>query len=380
MNNTDITRRALRALPTMVTTLRTYVEIDSPTGDAAALGAFTRRLAVDFARIGAEVEVVPEPTGDHLMIRFAGTAGRENDAPLVFLAHSDTVWGRDTRTSMPWREEGDTAFGPGVFDMKGGIVAAHAALEIVQDTEAAHRPVVVVVTADEEIGSPTSRGLVERNATGAHGVFGLEPAHPDGALKTSRMGSTRVRLRVIGREAHAALDAADGVSAIDELVDQLLVVRRILDDHPEVLCNVGTVSGGGKTNVVAGSAHADIGLRFADTETENRVLDQLRSLTAGRDGATVDVALLSSRPAWPADARHDALRDAVAAAAAFVGQDITGRPASGAADTNISGSMGIPSIDGFGPLGSGAHAVHEQVHLPSLADRAALLAAIITRL
>ena len=378
MTVSDFVARAHDEQPHLADVLRSYVELESPTGDAIALGAMTSRLADDFGALDAVVTVHKHPTGDQLVCRWRGTDGLEKASPLVFLAHSDTVWPVGTLASMPWRAEDDTVWGPGVFDMKGGIVAFQGALGLVAGHS--HRPINLVITADEEIGSPTSRELVADIARAAHAVIGLEPAHPDGALKTSRWGSTRVRISVTGREAHAALDAAAGVSAIDELVDRLTELRAILDNYPSVLCNVGTISGGSRTNVVPAFATADVGLRFVDASTEDEVLRWLGTLTADRVGATVHVEVLSNRPAWPADAVHDALCDAVGRAAASVGQTILGRPATGAADTNISGALGTPSIDGLGPVGSGAHASHEQIRLSSLFERAALLASIITRL
>ena len=378
MTISDFAARAYDEQTRLADVLRSYVELESPTGDAAALGAMTRRLAADFEALGAMVTVHKHPTGNQLVCRWPGTDGHESASPLVFLAHSDTVWPVGTLDSMPWRTEDDTVWGPGVFDMKGGIVALQGALDLVSGHS--HRPITLVITADEEIGSPSSRELVADIARDAYAVIGLEPAHPDGALKTSRWGSTRVRIAVTGREAHSALDAALGVSAIDELVDRLRELREILTSYPSVLCNVGTISGGGRTNVVPAFATADIGLRFVDASTEGEVLRRLGTLRPDRVGATVSVEVLSSRPAWPASKVHDALCDAVGQAAASVGQTTIGRAATGAADTNISGALGTPSIDGLGPVGGGAHASHEQIRLSSVFERAALLAAIITRL
>jgi len=240
------------------------------------------------------------------------------------------------------------------------------------------RPVRLVVVADEEVGSPTARPLVEEHVAGAVAVLGLESPHPGGALKSARLGSTRVRIEVRGRSAHAALDPESGVSAVDELVDQLFAVREIMAAEPTVLCNVGTVGGGGRTNVVPDRASADIGLRFTDTATQDRVLAALGGLTAVREGAEVVVRTLTSRPAW-SDADDDLLAR-VAAAGAAVGQEVTGRPAAGGADTNTAGAAGIPTLDGFGPLGGGAHAADERIEIASLAERAALLAAVLTAL
>jgi glutamate carboxypeptidase len=265
-----------------------------------------------------------------------------------------------------------------VFDMKGGLVVLETALARVAEVE--HRPVRVIVVADEEIGSPSARELVTKESAGVFAAFGLEPPHPNGDLKTSRWGSTRVRIEVTGREAHAALDPESGVSAIDELVDQLILVRALVSRYDSVLCNVGTITGGGRTNVVPGSAAADIGFRFVDPQTEREVLDAVTGLEAVRAGAELSVRVMSSRPAWEPSPGTDELLQKVVAAAKSVGQEIGGTAASGAADSNLTGWLGVPTLDGLGPVGKGAHAVHEQIIAATLAERADLVAAIITSL
>ena len=314
-------------------------------------------------------------TGDHLVARWG-----EGDEPhVLLLGHHDTVWPSGTLESMPVVREDGVLRGPGVYDMKGGLVAVELAFAAMQRCGVAPaRPVRLVVVADEEVGSPTARPLVEANMRGAAAVLGLESPHPGGALKTARLGSTRVRIDVTGRAAHAALDPESGVSAVDELMDQLFAVREIMAAEPTVLCNVGTVGGGGRTNVVPDRASADIGLRFTDTATQDRVLAALGRLTAVREGAEVVVRTLTSRPAW--SGADDDLLARVAAAGAAVGQEVTGRPAAGGADTNTAGAAGIPTLDGFGPLGGGAHAADERIEIASLAERAALLAAVLTAL
>jgi glutamate carboxypeptidase len=356
--------------------LADYARQETPTGDAAALNALADVLAARHRELGGQVERVESATGDHLVSRWGGDDGPH----VLLLGHHDTVWPVGQLRTMPFVDAGDVIRGPGVFDMKGGLVVAEMALEVLQRHGAApSRPVRLVVAADEEVGSPTARAVVEAQMTGAVAALGLESPHPDGGLKTSRLGSTRVRIEVRGREAHAALDAASGVSAVDELVDQLLAVREIVGAEPEVLCNVGTIQGGGRTNVVAAHARADIGLRFVDGDTERRVLDRLGQLAAVRAGAAVEVRTLTSRPAWRPGG-SEGLLAAVAQAAAAVGQQVSGAAAAGAADTNITGAAGVPTLDGFGPLGQGAHAVHEQIRVGSLAERAALLASVLTRI
>ncbi|NIK58121.1 M20/M25/M40 family metallo-hydrolase [Kribbella shirazensis] len=362
----------------MIERLREYVGAETPTGDAAALNAFADRLTTRYAELGGAVRRIPAPTGDHLVADFPGRGPQASAAPLLFLTHHDTVWPiGQLRDVMPWREADGIIHGPGVFDMKGGLVVLESALEEVADRD--HRPLRVVVVADEEIGSPSARALVTAEAAGVYAAFGFEPPHPNGDLKTSRWGSTRVRIEVTGREAHAALDPGNGVSAIDELVDQLVAVRRVVAGHDHVLCNVGTITGGGRTNVVPGSAAAEIGFRFVDPSTEESVLAAVAALEPVRD-AQLKVRVLSNRPAWQPSAASDELLAKVVAAGRSVGQEIGGAAASGAADTNLTGWLGIPTLDGLGPVGKGAHAVHEQVVAATLTERADLVAAIVTSL
>ena len=359
----------------MIERLREYAEHETPTGAVDALNAFADRLVRRYGELGGTARRVPAPTGDHVVADFPGRGPRANDAPLLFLAHHDTVWPIGQLERMPWREEDGVLHGPGVFDMKGGLVVLETALEQVADDD--RRPVRAIVTADEEVGSPSARELVTAESAGVVAALGLEPPHPNGDLKTSRRGSTRVRIEVTGREAHAALDASSGVSAIDELVDQLIAVRALVSQYENVLCNVGTITGGGRTNVVAGKAAAELGLRFVDPETERAVLDAVAGLRPVRPRAALDVRVISSRPAWQPSATVDELLAKVAEAGRSVGQDVGGAAASGAADTNLTGWLGVPTLDGLGPLGKGAHAVHEQVIAATLPERAALVAAII---
>jgi glutamate carboxypeptidase len=358
-----------------VARLVAYARHETPTGDGAALNALADVLQQRYRELGARTERVVQDTGDHLVARWG-----DGDAPhVLLLGHHDTVWPRGQLDAMPVVADGGVLRGPGVYDMKGGLVVVELAMMVMQRCGVRPaRPVRLVVVADEEVGSPTARAVVEAEMAGAVAVLGLESPHPGGALKSARLGSTRVRIEVTGRAAHAALDPASGVSAVDELVDQLFAVREIMSAEPTVLCNVGTVGGGGRTNVVPERAAADIGLRFADTGTQERVLAALGGLTAVRPGAEVVVRTLTSRPAWSDP--DDALLARVAAAGEAVGQHITGRPAAGAADTNTTGAAGIPTLDGFGPLGAGAHAPDERIEIASLPARAALLAGVLAAL
>lgn len=365
----------------MLARLREYVEHETPTGDPDALNAFADRLVARYTELGATAERVPSATGDHVVANLPGRGPRAAEAPLLFLAHHDTVWPLGQLDGpMPWREQDGVVHGPGVFDMKGGLVVLETALELVAELGLDHRPVRIVVVADEEVGSPTARELVTAQAAGVIAACGLESPHPNGDLKTARRGSSRVRIEVTGREAHAALDPGAGVSAIDELVDQLTAVRELVASYDDVLCNVGTIAGGGRTNVVPGAASADLGFRFVDPGTERDVLAAVGALEPVRPGAELRIDVLSNRPAWQPSDEGAALLAAVVEAALSVGLEIGGAAAAGAADTNLTGWLGVPSLDGFGPLGKGAHATHEQIVTATLPARAALLTAVITTL
>ncbi|WP_258566823.1 M20/M25/M40 family metallo-hydrolase [Microbacterium sp. Se5.02b] len=320
----------------------------------------------------------PTAAGVDLVIDVPGTG-----APVLLIGHTDTVWPLGTlEGDVPWSVDGDVVRGPGAYDMKAGIVVMLEALRALQPLPLDRRRAVrVVLVADEEIGSPESGPLLAERAHGAAAAIGFESPHPDGALKVGRRGSARVRLTVTGRAAHAALDPEHGISAVDELVDQLLRIREIVSDPGlpgPVLSNVGTIAGGARTNVVPAHAAAEIGLRFTDPATEAAVLRALSALTPVRDGAIVAVDVLSARPAWQASPDDAALLDRIAAVGDGLGQRITGRPAAGAGDTNLLGALGLPTVDGFGPRGGGAHAVDEHFLGSALRERIDLLRAVLT--
>jgi glutamate carboxypeptidase len=358
----------------VIAALHRYTHAESPTGDSPALAELAGILEADAAAAGFSTAREPHPTGDHLIWTCPARGGVTGS--MLFLTHYDTVWPVGTLREMPWTVDGDVIRGPGVYDTKSGIAALLAA---VTAADGPHPEIRVVVVADEEIGSPTATGLVTAEARRAGVVLGLEPPHPGGDLKTGRRGSTRARIEVTGAEAHAALDPDAGVNAIDELVDQLIRVRGLRGDRP-VLVNTGTIAGGGRTNVVAGQAHADLGLRFADPDDERAVLAELAALQPIRPRAVVATRLLSHRPTWrPAPAGDDLLARIVAVAAA-IGQSLDGRPADGAADTNTTGALGHPTVDGLAPRGGGAHARTEWVSAAGIAERVTLLTALLTAL
>ena len=360
-----------------VSLLRELVEIESPSFDVSASARIARVLEAHFTARGARVRLVDTEAGTTLIAEVDG-----HGAPLLLLGHTDTVWPVGTLSGpVPWIEHHGRISGPGVFDMKGGIVVMLLALSLVAGKP--HRAIRIVLNCDEEVGSPTTTALLKELCHDSSAALCFESPHPDGALKLGRRGSTRLRLSVTGRAAHAALDPELGISAIDELVDQLLRVRELVsarDLSSEVLCNVGRVGGGERANVVPDSASAEIGLRFIDSQTERRVLHELCSLTPIRPGAQMGAEILSSRSAWLASPGDSALFEGIRSTAIGIGQAVGARPASGAGDANLLSSLGIPTLDGFGPRGGGAHASNEHIDAASLRERAELVAAVVMNL
>lgn len=353
--------------------LEALVNLESPSDDVDLLAVMRTALAEQLTGLGGTVQTVSGPHGDHLRASFGeASAGR----PVLVVGHFDTVWPAGTLACRPFRADGDWASGPGTVDMKGALVALELALELVRDIGLPFaQPVQVVLVCDEEISSPDGRNVVLAGAAGAAAVLGLEPPHPNGDLKNGRRGVARIRLDVEGRESHSGLAAADGVSAIDELVDQLVVLRGKLPPGPEVSCNVGKITGGTRANVVAGHASAEIGLRFATPAAEHAVMAGVAVIEPVRAGARVTTRTLSSRPAWQ-PASDTWLVDFIREQAAQLGESIGARPAGGAGDTNFTGAGGIPTIDGLGPSGHGAHAPDERVRVAAILQRAALLAVL----
>ncbi|WP_327424285.1 M20/M25/M40 family metallo-hydrolase [Streptomyces sp. NBC_01527] len=360
-----------------LTRLETLVMAESPSGEPELLRIVNADLEQAYRALGARVTRERGPDGDHLVCEWPGTA--PDDAHILLIGHSDTVLPVGTTVERPFtlHEDGDTVTGPGVYDMKGSLVAIELAFVLLREQGLSpSRPVRLVVVNDEEIGSPDGRRIIAAHAEGAFAALGFEPPLPGGTLKTGRRGVARVRIDVQGVEAHAGLDASLGTSAIDELIDQIAVVRGAVPAPPAAEFNIGTISGGTRANVVAGTAWAEIGLRFATPAAEAAVLGALDSLTPVRPDAKLTVTRLSYRPAWERDPANP-LAARLAALAAERGTDLLTGTSGGAGDTNLTGSLGIPTADGLGPDGAGAHSMSERASVASLLDRAALLAAYL---
>jgi glutamate carboxypeptidase len=364
----DLATRALERLEYLTA-------LESPSGDVDHLNALRDALVTKWRQLGLTVTVTPGVAGDHLVAEWAVDISKGH---VLLVTHYDTVWSVGELERQPFTIDGDVVRGPGVVDMKSGIVAIELALEELRASgRTPSRTVRIVCIADEEVSSIDGRRVIEAAADGAVAVLGMEPSHPDGDFKSGRRGVARVLLRVTGKASHSGLAAGQGVSAIDELVDLLLEVRRGAPKSDDVAINVGRISGGTRANVVAGAAEAEVGLRFSEPASEQSLLELFDGLRVHRDGATLEVLRLSHRPAWPEDP-NSSLSKLVVDAARALGDEVSARPAGGAGDTNFTGSMGIPTLDGLGPRGGHAHAVGEYVLLSSLTSRVQLLVSLLT--
>lgn len=360
----------------MVERLRSYVVHESPSRDKPALDALARVVRSRFEAIGADAEILPNMTGgDHVRARWRTAAGEA--PPALILGHFDTVWPVGTLAKMPFKVEGDRACGPGTFDMKAGLVLVEFALRAIQILDLdVPRPVVALFTSDEEIGSPTSRRWIEDQARESAYVLVLEPPLPGGALKTARKGVGHFTIEVDGKPAHAGIEPEKGVSAIQELAHQVLAVHA-LSQPPATTLNVGLIQGGTAPNVVAAQAVARVDVRATTAAEAARVEQALHALKPVLPGASLKVTGGFNRPPMERTPRTEALFERARTIGRTLGLELIEGSTGGASDGNFTAALGLPTLDGLGAFGAGAHAEHEHILVESLPERAALLAALL---
>jgi glutamate carboxypeptidase len=356
--------------------LHDLVAVDAPSGHVELLAQTEQLLEQRAVRAGGRITKHPHDAGTHLEIRF----GVDGPAPIVILGHYDTVWPEGTAAERPLTVGEDVIHGPGVFDMRGGVVAALNAVAALTELDAQSRPVVLLLTADEETGSRTSEELIVRTGDAAHVVLIPEPPLADGGLKTQRKGVLTFRVRIEGRAAHAGLDPERGISAIHELASLVMRVRTLEDRARGTTVNVGVVAGGSRSNVVAADAVADIDVRVATLEQYEAVEGWFDSIVPELVGASVRVERLNARPPLERTPAVAAAADRTRAAARLLGLELGEGSAGGGSDGNFLACRGVAVVDGLGPVGGGAHALDEHIRVESLLDRTALLALLAATL
>jgi glutamate carboxypeptidase len=365
----------------LLETIETLVRLESPSTDKAAVDRCGHELAERLTAIAATVRRLPQTArGDHIRAEF--NHGASGSPPILLLGHFDTVWPVGQLARMPFREEDGRLQGPGIFDMKSGIAVAMLAMRALATLGSADGvpPVVMLWTTDEEIGSGTSRVTIEEEARGSRAVLVLEPSLPGGAAKTSRKGCGEFHLTVHGVSAHAGLDPGKGASAIHELARQIVAVQALQDLPRGISVNVGIVSGGSRANVVADHAQAVVDARAVSRADAERVDAAIRRLRPVDPRTTIGITGGFDRPPMERSPATVRLFELARATAAELGTALGEGGAGGGSDGNFTAALGVPTLDGLGPMGDGAHALHEHVVISDLTWRAAFVAALLSRL
>jgi glutamate carboxypeptidase len=364
----------------MLDTLRTLVEFETPTDNKLAIDHAQAFLREEFEALDGAVETIAQRgAGDHLRAAFYPAA---QTPQLTLLTHVDTVYSLGVLASMPFRAEVRVARGPGIFDMKGGIVIALYALRALRELKLApKRKLVMLVTSDEETGSHSSRGLIEAEARRSDTVLVLEPGvGAQGALKTWRKGVGHFSLVITGRASHAGADPDKGRSAIVELAHQVVRLHALNDAAAGTSLNIGIVAGGTRSNVVAADARAEIDVRVMTMAEGARIEQVLRSLQPVTLETTVRVTGGLNRPPMERTPQIMQRFETAKRLAAQIGYNLDETGTGGGSDGNFTAALGVPTMDGLGAVGNGAHSPHEFVVVDMLPKRAALLAALLLEL
>ena len=362
----------------MLDVLKAFVSAESPSTEKAAADACAAVIAAEWEKRGVRVQALEQKhRGAHLRITREVGVGKARGRLLV-LGHYDTVYSTGTLARMPYRETGGRVSGPGVFDMKAGIVQALFALDAIEQSRAPlGKALVFLWTSDEEIGSETSRKILESEAKRSDAVFVLEPAlGPKGLLKTARKGVGEAEIVVHGHASHAGLAPERGVNAIHEMALQIASIRSWNDLRRGISVNAGIVDGGTRSNVIPDRARAVLDLRALRTSDMRKIEKRLRSLRPILPGAKVEVRGGFSRA--PLERKYSAtLYERARTLGKQMGLRIGEATAGGGSDGNFTAALGIPTLDGLGAVGDGAHSSGEHVLARAMPERAALLAALL---
>jgi glutamate carboxypeptidase len=367
----------------MLAQICALVERESPSGDEEGSRAVVGVLEEAARGLGCveRIERAPvEGYGEHLRVE-AFARGAAEEKTTLLLGHTDTVHPRGTLAERPIREEGGRIYGPGIFDMKSGCVAALAALRACEELNLRpRRPVVVLLACDEEAGSHSGRALVEEESRRAEQVLVLEPPAPGGLAKTARKGTGMFTLRAEGIAAHAGLDFDKGASAILEAARQIERLCSLCDASRGVTVNVGTIAGGTRSNVVAAGARAEIDVRFETMEDALRVEERIRGLRPFDSRVRLSVEGGINRPPLERTEAVASLYERARAVASSLGFDLGETQVGGASDGNFAAAFCPAVLDGLGVEGDGAHAPHEHILRDSIVRRAALIAGLVATL
>jgi glutamate carboxypeptidase len=366
----------------MLAFLKKLVETESPSHDKAAVDRVGALVAEEARRIGASVEILPQvQTGDLVLARWEPhprpfSQGERGDG-ILLLCHMDTVFPIGTLAKMPFYEKDERVYGPGVSDMKGGIVVALAGIAAALSAGSLPRSVTALFTPDEEIGSHASEATITKLAKESALVLVLEPAMPDGSVKTWRKGVGEFTVRTRGRAAHAGGDHEQGRNAIEEMAHQVLAIQKLTDYKKGTTLNVGVIHGGIASNVVPDEATVEVDLRVMQPGEAGRIEAAMQALRSVLEGTSVEVTGGLNRPPMPNDDRMKVTFEMAKVIATRNGIQLTAGGTGGASDANLVAPLQIPVLDGLGPVGGEYHSEREFIIKNSLAKRAKLLTSLL---
>jgi glutamate carboxypeptidase len=364
----------------MLEELRTWVAHETPTTDPRAVNGLVDMAEAGLRGVGAALTRIPgrDGFGDTLIARTPGEG-----KPIVVAGHLDTVWDHGTlASSMPWKIDGAKAHGPGIYDMKAGsFMAFHSVREILRQKVKTRRPITLLLTPDEEVGSPTSRAPIEAEAAQAAAVLIPEPAGAGGACVTARKGVGRFVIRVSGRSAHAGGNWTEGRSAVVALSRLILKIHALTDLAGGTTTNVAPIWGGTRPNVIPPEAGCEVDLRVATVADGERLEREILALAGSpEEGIEVVVEGGMNRPPFAETSANLALYERARAFAAQHGYELPKQHRGGGSDGNFTAVMGVPTLDGLGCTGAGAHAPFEHILWQDLAPRCATLCALLETL
>ena len=363
----------------MLAGLRPWIECESPTYDAAAVNRMMDLAARDLALMGARIERIPGRMGFGDCVRARFPHPKEDEPGVLVMGHMDTVHPVGTLAALPFRRDGERCYGPAICDMKGGnYVALEAIRQLARAGIETPLPVTVLFTPDEEVGTPSTRDVVEAEAARHRFVLVPEPATAEAGVVTGRYAIARFNLETVGRPSHAGARLAEGRSAIRAMARKIIEIEAMTSD--DCTFSVGVVHGGQWVNCVATTCRAEA-LSMAKRQADlDRGVERMLALTGTADDVAFTVTRGVTRPVWEPDAASLALYETARGIAKALGFDIPHKSAGGGSDGNFTGAMGIPTLDGLGVQGAGYHTLDEHILVDSLVQRGRLMAGLLATL
>lgn len=363
----------------MLADLRPWVECESPTHDAAAVNRMMDLASRDLAVMGATVERIPGRMGFGDCVRATMRHNRAGGPGLLLMGHMDTVHPVGTLAALPWRRDGNRCYGPGIYDMKGGNLLVLEALRQLQRVGIEPAlPVTVLFTSDEEVGSPSTRDVIEAEASRHAAVLVPEPGGPGHEVTTGRYAIARFAIETTGRPSHAGARLSEGRSAIRAMARRIVEIEDMTTE--DCTFSVGVIRGGEWVNCVATTCTAQV-LSMAKRQADlDRGVEWMLALAGQENDVRFDVTQTVTRPVWEPDARTLAMYAQAEVLAKQIGIPLPHRSAGGGSDGNFTGAAGVPTLDGLGVLGAGGHTLEEHLLVDSLVSRGRLLAGLIATL